>query len=180
MPRRPRHAHALWALISTWEHRRADQTQTLLNKRSDRSGLGVRSCGNAGQRWRCQRRSTRRFASLARRIRRPTCKLQVAIAARKIEGLDPLPVLVEVLANAGDDKLIPHIVWQNLHPLLGDAVRGVPGRGEEVRPESDAQPGQDHAPRDRANPGGEEPSSRHTRCRQHRAMDRSTVAQREG
>ena len=27
-------------------------------------------------------------------------------------------MLVEVLANAGDDKLIPHIVWQNLHPLL--------------------------------------------------------------
>ena len=45
-------------------------------------------------------------------------KLQVAIAACKIPRLDPLPVLVEVLANAGDDKLIPHIVWQNLHPLL--------------------------------------------------------------
>ena len=49
-------------------------------------------------------------------------RLQVAIAARKIEGLEPLPLLVEVLANAGDDKLIPHIVWQNLHPLLGNAV----------------------------------------------------------
>ncbi|MEX2176777.1 MAG: PVC-type heme-binding CxxCH protein [Pirellulaceae bacterium] len=48
----------------------------------------------------------------------PDVKLQVAIAAAKIEGLDPLPVLVEVLAHAGDDKLIPHIVWQNLHPLL--------------------------------------------------------------
>jgi putative membrane-bound dehydrogenase-like protein len=48
----------------------------------------------------------------------PDVKLQLAIAARKIEGLDPLPVLVAVLASAGDDKLIPHIVWQNLHPLL--------------------------------------------------------------
>ncbi len=48
----------------------------------------------------------------------PDVKLQVAIAARKIDGLDPLPVLVEVLAHAGDDKLISHIVWQNLHPLL--------------------------------------------------------------
>jgi hypothetical protein len=48
----------------------------------------------------------------------PDVKLQVAIAARKVKGLDPLPLLVEVLANSGDDKLIPHIVWQNLHPLL--------------------------------------------------------------
>jgi putative heme-binding domain-containing protein len=29
-----------------------------------------------------------------------------------------LPVLVEVLTRCGEDKLIPHIVWQNLHPLL--------------------------------------------------------------
>ncbi len=26
--------------------------------------------------------------------------------------------MTEVLATAGDDKLIPHIVWQNLYPLL--------------------------------------------------------------
>ena len=50
----------------------------------------------------------------------PIVKLQVAIAARKIEGLDPLPILVRVLATCGDDKLIPNIVWQNLHPLLDD------------------------------------------------------------
>jgi putative membrane-bound dehydrogenase-like protein len=50
----------------------------------------------------------------------PDVRLQVAIAAPKIEGLDPLPILVKVLAGAGDDKLIPHIVWQNLHPLLGE------------------------------------------------------------
>jgi hypothetical protein len=48
----------------------------------------------------------------------PDVRLQVAVAARKIRDVDPLPVLVSVLANAGDDKLIPHIVWQNLHPLL--------------------------------------------------------------
>jgi hypothetical protein len=44
--------------------------------------------------------------------------LQVAIAAGKIEGLDPLSMWVEVLANSGNDELIPHIVWQNLHPTL--------------------------------------------------------------
>ncbi len=48
----------------------------------------------------------------------PEVRLQVAIAARKLEGVDPLGVLLEVLSNTGDDKLIRHIVWQNLHPLL--------------------------------------------------------------
>jgi putative heme-binding domain-containing protein len=47
-------------------------------------------------------------------------QLQVAIAARKIEGLDPLLVLVEVLSACGEDRLIPAIAWQNLHPLLPD------------------------------------------------------------
>src|SRR5262249_46334137 len=48
----------------------------------------------------------------------PEVKLQVAIAAPKLKGVDPIPVLLDVLAHCGDDKLIPHIVWQNLHPLL--------------------------------------------------------------
>ena len=29
-----------------------------------------------------------------------------------------MPIWVEVLANSGDDELIPHVVWQNLHPTL--------------------------------------------------------------
>src|SRR5438128_6862849 len=54
----------------------------------------------------------------ARRDPSPDVQLQVAIAARKLKGIDPLPVLLDVLTHCGDDKLIPHIVWQNLHPLL--------------------------------------------------------------
>jgi putative heme-binding domain-containing protein len=50
----------------------------------------------------------------------PDVRLQMAIAARRLEGVDPLPILLGVLKNSGEDKLIPHIVWQNLHPLLQD------------------------------------------------------------
>jgi putative membrane-bound dehydrogenase-like protein len=50
----------------------------------------------------------------------PDVRLQVAIAAPKLEGVDPLPTLLTVLSGSGDDPLIPHIVWQNLHPLLED------------------------------------------------------------
>jgi putative membrane-bound dehydrogenase-like protein len=50
-------------------------------------------------------------------------QLQTAIAAAKAGKADPrefdrIKILVDVLAHCGDDKLIPHIVWQNLHPLL--------------------------------------------------------------
>ncbi len=48
----------------------------------------------------------------------PDVRLQVAVAARKIKGIDASSVLFRVLNSSGDDKLIPHIVWQNLHPLL--------------------------------------------------------------
>src|SRR5208282_3605977 len=59
----------------------------------------------------------KQFVSLARDPSADV-QLQVAIAARKISGVDPLPILLDVLTHCGDDKLIPHIVWQNLHPLL--------------------------------------------------------------
>jgi putative membrane-bound dehydrogenase-like protein len=48
----------------------------------------------------------------------PEVQLQVAIAARKLADHDALPLLTEVLGRAGDDALIPHIVWQNLQPQL--------------------------------------------------------------
>ncbi len=50
--------------------------------------------------------------------RSPEGMLQLAIAAPKIKGVDAMAVLLDVLTRCGDDKLIPHIVWQNLHPLL--------------------------------------------------------------
>ncbi len=48
----------------------------------------------------------------------PAVQLQVAIAAGKLHDVDPLPVWVDILAHCGDDRLLPHIVWQNLHPHL--------------------------------------------------------------
>ena len=48
----------------------------------------------------------------------PGVLLELAIASRKIEGLDGIRILFDVLGSSGEDKLIPPIVWQNLHPLL--------------------------------------------------------------
>jgi putative membrane-bound dehydrogenase-like protein len=47
----------------------------------------------------------------------PDVRLQVAIAAPKLKA-DATEALLLVLRNAGDDPLIPAIVWQNLKPTL--------------------------------------------------------------
>ena len=83
-----------------------------------RRGLSRLGRAGGGQRAsRSRRRCAKRVAKLADDPS-PDVRLQVAIAATKIEGLDAVPLLVDVLAASGDDQLIPHIVWQNLHPLL--------------------------------------------------------------
>jgi len=45
-------------------------------------------------------------------------RLQVAIAATKQDSIQTIPTLIAVLAQAGDDPLVPRVVWQNLHPVL--------------------------------------------------------------
>jgi putative membrane-bound dehydrogenase-like protein len=75
---------------------------------------GVRAAGNAGH---VEPAVRDRILALAHDDARDV-QLQIAIAARKIDGIDPLPLLVDVLAHSGDDEVIAHVVWQNLHPLL--------------------------------------------------------------
>ncbi len=48
----------------------------------------------------------------------PPVLLQLAIGARKIDEQKALSLLIDVLAHAGEDPLIPQIVWKNLMPLL--------------------------------------------------------------
>ena len=107
-------AHALWVLVSTWEIDAGQTMYLMKNAEPWVQAWIVRLLGNVGRASDLQIEQIRRLG----REGAAEVKLQVAIAASKIDGLDPLPVLLEVLASAGDDKLIPHIVWQNLHPLL--------------------------------------------------------------
>ena len=48
----------------------------------------------------------------------PDVQLQVVIAPARLGDASAFGVLLDVLAHCGDDKVIPAIVWQNLHPLL--------------------------------------------------------------
>jgi putative heme-binding domain-containing protein len=112
VPRQTR-LHAFWSLIGSSAYKPFDEAVLRSDDATFRA-WAVRAVGN-------MRRATpdirRRIIALARDPS-PDVQLQVVIAARKIDDLDSLPVLVDVLTHCGHDKLIPAIVWQNLHPLL--------------------------------------------------------------
>jgi putative membrane-bound dehydrogenase-like protein len=114
--REPRKArlHALWALVGSGALAPRFHQDLLHSKDATYRAWGVRAAGN-------QRRLdvfVRDNVLALATDPSPDVRLQVAIAARKLEGVEPLPLLTQVLSVSGDDKLIPPIVWQNLHPLL--------------------------------------------------------------
>ncbi len=114
---------ALWAIISAG-HLDPDSFIKLLgSENADVRAWGVRSAGNQGF---IREEEWQKIQALAG-DESVDVRLQVAITAAKLKGIyadgkeqavDPLPTLVAVLASCGEDKLIPHIVWQNLHPRL--------------------------------------------------------------
>ncbi len=112
-PRKAR-MHALWALVGSGPLDAAFHGQLLAQGDAMLRAWGVRAAGN-------QREVS---ADVRERVTAlvsdpsPEVRLQVVISARKISGIDALPLLCEALEYAGDDKLLPAIVWQNLHPLL--------------------------------------------------------------
>jgi putative heme-binding domain-containing protein len=111
--------NALWTLISTFELETDQHLQLLAHADPTFRAWGVRAAGDidAGSLKKLDQRVRDKVAALVNDSSRDV-QLQVAIAARKIQGLDPVLTLMTALANCGDDPLIPHIVWQNLHPLL--------------------------------------------------------------
>ncbi|HZW29582.1 MAG TPA: PVC-type heme-binding CxxCH protein [Isosphaeraceae bacterium] len=114
-PRKAR-LHGLWALIGTGRLEPEFHARLLHHGDPAFRAWGVRAAGDFH---RVEPELRDRLAVLAQ-DQSPNVQLQVVIAARKVEGLDPLPVFVEVLSACGEDRLIPAIVWQNLHPLLPD------------------------------------------------------------
>ncbi len=105
---------ALWTLVGIGPIHEAFHLQLLKHPDAAFRAWGVRAAGEAGRvgdavRLRCV---------VLANDESPAVRLQVAVASRKIEGVDPLPVLLEVAASSGRDPLIPHIAWQNLEPLL--------------------------------------------------------------
>jgi putative membrane-bound dehydrogenase-like protein len=113
---RERRMHALWALLGGGDLDEAVNSELLVSRHSMVRAWGVRAIGN-----RTTPNETLQMLMLGimpAGERKADVLLQIAIATRGIEEAYKVRGLLGVLSLAGDDKLIPHIVWQNLHPLL--------------------------------------------------------------
>jgi hypothetical protein len=106
--------HALWTLIGSGALELAFHLKVLAHADPAYRAWGVRAAGNYGN---VSSAIRHKVAELAHDPS-PDVQLQVAIASPKIKNFDALPVLNEVLAYCGHDKIIPSIAWNNLHPLL--------------------------------------------------------------
>jgi putative heme-binding domain-containing protein len=106
--------HALWVLIGSGTLNHSFHDRLLAHSDATYRAWAVRAAGNSGKVTDAIRASVVELAQDPSR----DVLLQVAIASRKIEGCDALPILVDVLKHCGNDKMIPAIAWPNLHPLL--------------------------------------------------------------
>ncbi len=106
--------HALWSLLGSGPLEPAFHVKLLDHYDASFRAWGVRAAGNQGK---LTSEIRARISKLAN-DRWPEVRLQVATAVRKIEGLDPLSVLLEVQQMSYRDPLIPWIVWQNLLPSI--------------------------------------------------------------
>ena len=105
--------HATWALIGSGPIE-LEPHRALLNAADPTiRAFAVRAAGNMGRVDPAIGGAVKKLASDPD----PSVRLQVAIASKKIDGLDPMPVLLEVLSNA-DDVVTPPVVWRDLEPSL--------------------------------------------------------------
>ena len=129
--RAPRKArmHALWAIVGGRALQPRFHEKLLDHEDASFRAWGVRAAGNMGD---VTDRVGRKIVALTADPA-PDVQLQVAIAAAKLDAVDTVATLVGVLNHCGDDKLIPQIVWQNLHPRLeaeGGALADVVAGGD--------------------------------------------------
>ena len=118
-PRKGR-MHALWALIGGGPLDRDFHLIILTHADPGVRAWGVRAAGNMRE----VDAGVRDKVIAVAHDPDPSVVLQVAIAVKKLHGANAIPVWLDILSRCGDDVLIPHIVWQNLQPMLderGDA-----------------------------------------------------------
>ena len=120
--------HALWALIGARQLDAGFVQRLLESNHASLRAWGVRSVGEFLS---ADETLARRVPAMAADPS-PDVQLQVAIAAGKLPSIDPIPVWIDVLVHCGEDRLIPHIVWQNMHPYLPRRAEDVLGLAEKA------------------------------------------------
>ena len=112
-PRKAR-MHAIWTLIGTGRLEAGLHERLLDDRDPTVRAWAVRAAGNFRKVDPVIARAVLKLAD----DRSLDVKVQVAIASRKLDGVDPLPTLIGVIDQGESDTLLGPIVWQNLQPLL--------------------------------------------------------------
>ncbi len=110
--------HGLWALVGMGPLTEPFHGKLLAHADPGFRAWGVRAAGNARD---ISDTLRPQVVSLAE-DESPDVRLQVAIAAAKLRGVDTVALLMDVLTHSPEDPLLPRIVWQNLHPRLNAEV----------------------------------------------------------
>jgi putative heme-binding domain-containing protein len=117
------HMHALWLLVSQHRLDPAFHEKVLSSADEPTRNWGARGAGEM------QKVSNEIYEKLKSLTRDPSpdVRLQVAVAAGRLEQPDGLPILLESLRNADNvkDPLIPTIIYNNLREMI-------PRRGGEI------------------------------------------------
>ncbi|MCA9060198.1 MAG: HEAT repeat domain-containing protein, partial [Planctomycetaceae bacterium] len=106
--------HCLWALIGGGPLSKPFHLQLLQDSNPDIRWWAVRAAANQ----QIDDAELLQAVVALQTDEHPRVRLQTAIAAARLPKIPTIPVLISVLEQAGDDPLVPRIVWQNLYPLL--------------------------------------------------------------
>jgi putative membrane-bound dehydrogenase-like protein len=120
---RPARLHALWAMIGSGPLEPELHAKLLTHDDSTFRAWAVRAAGNQGK---IDNAVAKTLATILGTEKSPDVLVQLAIANHKLD-LGGISTYLKLLERAPTDKLLPHIVWQNMHPLLetqGDVFAG--------------------------------------------------------
>ncbi|HLU47361.1 MAG TPA: PVC-type heme-binding CxxCH protein, partial [Planctomycetota bacterium] len=106
--------HGLWSLIGMGPLPAELHRDLLVSPDSTFRAWAVRAAGEMGE---VDSSARERVIALAFDAS-PDVRLEVAIAARKLRGIDPLVVLVDALSAGEIDRFLPAIAWEGLHDLI--------------------------------------------------------------
>ncbi|MFK7818218.1 MAG: PVC-type heme-binding CxxCH protein, partial [Planctomycetaceae bacterium] len=118
--------HAIWALAGSGKMKPESHMLFLNHDNPAIRAWGVRTAGNIDN-------VTKNISDKVQELcndRHPRVLLQAVAAINKIEGADKVRGLFDILNAAGNDEVIPKIVWQNLHPHIGADPTGFLARLE--------------------------------------------------
>jgi putative heme-binding domain-containing protein len=114
MSRRAR-LHALWALVGGRMLMKGRNAELMTHEDATFRAWAVRYAGDVGKEIRKDVRTA--LMTAVADERHPDVLVQLAIANKKLD-LGGIPTYLALLRKAPTDKLLQHIVWQNMHPLL--------------------------------------------------------------